>query len=166
MTLVLVAALAGAAKLPADAPVYLALRPSQLADDVTFLNLAARTQPDVAKAQDELRDLLHFDPFKKADWVRIGIDPETPVVAGLFRSDPAQVEKTLATIEKGRQAAEPDFSHRIVARVADATKLRTFLGDLARAPWGKQIKSTIEGDQLILDVGKPPRQLGLDPTRG
>jgi hypothetical protein len=165
MTFLLAAALAGAAKLPPDAPVYAALKPAQLADDVTFLNLAARAEPSVARAEDELRDLLHFDPFKKADWVRIGIDPESPVVMALGRSDPVQVEKALATLEKGQKTAEPNFSHRIVARVADATKLRTFLGDLARTPFGKSIKSTIASDQLILDLGKPPKQVGFDPTR-
>lgn len=166
MNLLVLAALAGAAKLPADAPVYVALRPAQLADDVTFLNLAARSAPEVARAEDELRDLLHFDPFKKSDWVRIGIDPETPVVMGLGRSDTAEVEKTLKTLEKGQKAAEPDLSHRIVARVTDPAKLKTFLGDLARTPLGKQIKSSIDGDQLILDIGKPPKQVGFDPTRG
>src|SRR5262252_9463077 len=149
MTFLLVAALAGAAKLHADAPVYVALRPAQLADDVAFLNLAARAEPDIARAEDQLRDLLHFDPFKKADWVRIGIDPDAPVVMALGRTDSAQVQKTLAALEKGQKAAEPDFSHRIVARVADATKLKTFLGDLARSPFGKQIKSSFDGDQII-----------------
>ena len=166
MNFLLLAALAGANKLPADAPVYVAIRPAQLADDVSFLNLAARSEPEIAKAEDELRDLLHFDLFKKADWVRIGLDPESPVVMGLFRSERAQVDKTLAALEKGQKAPEPDFAHRIVARVADAARLKTFLGDLARTPMGKQIKPAIDGDQLILDVGKPPRQLGFDPTRG
>src|SRR5215831_6700240 len=128
MTFLLVAALAGAAKLPADAPVYVALRPAQLADDVTFLNLAARAEPEVARAEDELRDLLHFDPFKKSDWVRIGIDPETPVLMGLARTDAAEVERVLKALEKGQKAAEPEFSSRTIARVADATKLKTFLG--------------------------------------
>ena len=166
MNLLLLVALAGASKLPADAPVYVALKPAQLADDVTFLNLAARAEPEVAKAEDELRDMLHFDPFKKSDWVRIGIDPETPVVMGLLRSDRAQVDKTLAALEKGQKAPEPGFSHRIVARVADVGKFQTFFGDLKRTPLGKDIRVMIQGDQAILDLGQSPKQVGLDVTRG
>jgi hypothetical protein len=177
MLLLAAVALAGAARLPSEAPLYLVLRPTQLAEDVTFLNLAARTQPDVARAEDELRDTLHFDPFKVADWRRIGIDPDAPVLLALGRSDPTEVERVLTALDRGRPTPPAALQHRVVARVGDPTRLKTFLGDLLRTPFGKQLRATTSGDELVLDIATPlgggrgkapvlPTALGLATDRG
>ncbi|HJZ87762.1 MAG TPA: hypothetical protein VKN99_21460 [Polyangia bacterium] len=175
------AALVGTAKLPADAPVYLVIRPGQLADDMALLNLAARTQPDVAAVEDALRDTLGFDLFRRADWVRIGIDPETPVAAALLRTDPAELDRLAAALGAGRKPTPSAIAlrHRLIARVADQTKWKTFLGNLARAPWGSQVRAQLDGDLAVVDFVtlpgtgplKPappaaPRALGFVPDRG
>src|SRR4051812_43808594 len=135
MWFLLVTALAGAAaKLPADAPVYIVIQPAMLAEDASFLNLAARTLPGIAKAEDALRDLLHFDPLRKTDWLRIGLDPEAPLACSLLSVDRGEIDRVLAALEKGQTAPRAAMRHRVVAKVSDPIKLRTFLRDLGRTP--------------------------------
>src|SRR5437763_554606 len=152
-------ALAGAAQLPGDGPVVLAVQPGRLADDVSCLNLAARTQPDVAAAEELLRDTLGFDPFKRADWVLIGVDPDATALAGLFSWEPAEIERVAAALAAGRAAPPAGYRHRVVVRIADGEKWKTFLGNLARTPWGRRVRASRDGELAVLDLVTAPGTL-------
>jgi hypothetical protein len=131
-----VAALFGAAELPADAPLYVAIRPAELAQDLAFLNQILRTRPEIAAQEDELRAELGFDPSRAAEWTRIGVDAQTPVVAAL---------------------AAGGAQYRVVARVADPERVRLFVHNLARGRATRHLRATFHGDALVLDAGAPGR---------
>jgi hypothetical protein len=131
-----VAALFGTAELPADAPLYVAIRPAELAHDLAFLNQILRTRPEIAAQEDELRAELGFDPSRAAEWTRIGVDVETPVVAAL---------------------AAGGAQYRVVARVADLDRARLFVHNLARGRSTRRLRATFHGDALVLDAGAPGR---------
>jgi hypothetical protein len=149
---------------PLDAPIHIVVRPGQLAEQAALLNLAVRTEPALAAAEDRLRDAVGFDPLRRDEWVRIGVDPEQPVTIALAGTRPGELAALARALAAGRPASAA-LHHQVVARVADPVRFARF----ARR---QLLHVRRQADLTIIDIatplgpGRPPAAAALDDRFG